>query len=68
MKYVTANTEAVEIDLSGTYSDLVLIRKGLVDEFAEIERMLAEELKTNTNLFKKKFKEENQNMTYEFKK
>ena len=51
IKSALVNTEAVEIDLSGTYSDLVLIRKGLVDEFAEIERMLAEELKTNTNQY-----------------
>ena len=41
-------TEAAETELSLTYSDLVVIRKGLVDEFAEIERMLAKELKTST--------------------
>ena len=49
IKSALVNTEVDETDLSGTYSDLVLIRKGLVDEFAEIERMLAEELKTSTN-------------------
>ncbi len=36
-------------DLSAKHSELVLIRQGLVDEFAEIERKLAEELKSNTN-------------------
>ena len=48
IKLALGKTEAAETELSLTYSDLVVIRKGLVDEFAEIERMLAEELKTST--------------------
>jgi len=49
IKLALEKTESAETELSLTYSDLVVIRKGLVDEFAEIERMLAEELKTSTN-------------------
>ena len=48
IKLALGKAEAAETELSLTYSDLVAIRKGLVDEFAEIERMLAEELKTST--------------------
>jgi chromosome segregation protein len=36
-------------ELSEKQNELTSIRQGLVDEFAEIERKLAEELKTNTN-------------------
>lgn len=41
--------ETSQIDLVSKYQELISIRKGLVDEFAEIERKLAKELKTSTN-------------------
>ncbi len=42
-------TETTTTELSATYSELVTIRQGLVDEFAEVERRLAEELKTTAS-------------------
>nr|VFJ72003.1 MAG: AAA domain-containing protein [Candidatus Kentron sp. FW] len=39
-------TESLQSGLSGKHAELVSIRQSLVDEFAEIERTLAEELKT----------------------
>lgn len=36
-------------ELSGKQNELIKIRQGLVDEFAEIERKLAEELKTSAS-------------------
>jgi chromosome segregation protein len=39
----------IQADLSSKYAELVSSRQALVDEFAEIERRLAEELKSTTN-------------------
>ena len=41
--------ETSQIELVSKYQEIISIRKGLVDEFAEIERKLAEELKTSSN-------------------
>ena len=42
-------TEAIWVDLSEKKRELVSIRQGLVDEFAEVERTLAEELKVSAS-------------------
>nr|VFJ53729.1 MAG: AAA domain-containing protein, putative AbiEii toxin, Type IV TA system [Candidatus Kentron sp. FW] len=39
-------TESLQSGLSEKHAELVLIREGLVEEFADIERKIAEELKT----------------------
>lgn len=41
--------EATKAELFTKQSELIFIRQGLVDEFAEIERKLAEELKSSTS-------------------
>lgn len=43
------NTKSIQSELSGKQNELVAIRQGLVDEFAEIERRLAEELKSSAS-------------------
>jgi ABC-type lipoprotein export system ATPase subunit len=48
LKKELSNLKSTKTELSENYSALVAIRQGLVDEFAEIERKLAEELKSNT--------------------
>ncbi len=42
-------TRSIQNDLSEKHQELITIRQGLVDEFAEIERKLADELKTSAN-------------------
>lgn len=48
LKAELSNLKSTKTELSEKYSELIAIRQGLVDEFAEIERKLAEELKSNT--------------------
>lgn len=41
--------KSIQNELSGKHKELIFVRQGLVDEFAEIERKLAEELKTSAS-------------------
>ena len=49
IKTEVLTSETTQTELSFKYQELLSIRKGLNDEFAEIERKLADELKTSAN-------------------
>ncbi|MEI6756503.1 MAG: histidinol-phosphatase [Chlorobium sp.] len=48
VKSAVMKTEEAKVALSEKYSELVAVRQGLVDEFAEIERKLAEEFRKDS--------------------